>query len=102
MKASFLTMICRTYDLHGQWDAGNQYSIDGCPAGNCVRSHVNLTETEIALSMITKAGVDTSKIFVGESSYGRSFKLSQSGCKGPMCMLIVDAAVSFPAALTID
>lgn len=23
----------------GQWDAGNEYSIEGCPAGNCLRSH---------------------------------------------------------------
>lgn len=25
--------------LIGQWDAGNEYAIDGCPAGNCLRSH---------------------------------------------------------------
>jgi len=34
-----------THDYLGQWDAGNQWSIDGCPAGNC------LTETNTALSM---------------------------------------------------
>jgi GH18 family chitinase len=36
-------IVYMTYDLHGQWDAGNQYSIDGCPAGNCLRSHGELT-----------------------------------------------------------
>ena len=65
-----------TYDLHGQWDYGNQYSDPGCPTGNCLRSHVNLTETINALSMITKAGVPSNKIVVGVSSYGRSFQVS--------------------------
>lgn len=35
--------------------------------------------------MITKAGVPTNKIIAGVSSYGRSFKMSQEGCTGPMC-----------------
>lgn len=38
-----------TYDLHGQWDAGNQWASPGCPTGNCLRSHVNRTETMGAL-----------------------------------------------------
>ncbi|ODA80986.1 hypothetical protein RJ55_03946 [Drechmeria coniospora] len=78
-------IVYMTYDLHGQWDAGNQYSMDGCPAGNCLRSHVNLTETTAALAMITKAGVPSTKIYVGEASYGRSFKMSKAGCVDPMC-----------------
>ncbi|KAL8413204.1 hypothetical protein RB594_004724 [Gaeumannomyces avenae] len=90
-------IVFMTYDLHGQWDAGNQYAIDGCPAGNCVRSHVNLTETTYTLAMITKAGVKTSKIYVGESSYARTFKLSQPGCRGPMCTFLGDRLNS-PAA----
>ncbi|UNI18137.1 hypothetical protein JDV02_004426 [Purpureocillium takamizusanense] len=53
------------YDLHGQWDSGNLHSAPGCPAGNCLRSHVNWTETENALAMITKACVPTSKILLG-------------------------------------
>ncbi|RYP87128.1 hypothetical protein DL769_000587 [Monosporascus sp. CRB-8-3] len=78
-------IVFMTYDLHGQWDAGNQWAMDGCPAGNCLRSHVNLTETNLALSMITKAGVPSSMIYVGESSYGRSFKMTKAGCDGPTC-----------------
>jgi hypothetical protein len=35
--------------------------------------------------MITKAGVQASKIAVGISSYGRSFGMKQPGCTGPMC-----------------
>ncbi|EGX88043.1 glycosyl hydrolase, family 18, putative [Cordyceps militaris CM01] len=78
-------IVYMTYDLHGQWDAGNQWSTEGCPAGNCLRSHINLTETETALAMITKAGVPSKRIYVGEASYGRSFKMSHEGCDGPDC-----------------
>lgn len=77
-----------TYDLHGQWDYGNTFSDVGCPRGNCLRSHVNLTETRNALSMITKAGVNSGKLVVGVSSYGRSFKMTTAGCTGPMCTYI--------------
>lgn len=81
----------------GQWDTGNQWATDGCPAGNCIRSHVNLTEVNAALVMITKAGVRTNQIYVGESSYGRSFKLAQPGCVDPMCTYLGTRLVS-PAA----
>lgn len=39
---------------------------------------------------VTKAGVPTNKIFVGESSYGRSFKMAQAGCTGPDCKFLGD------------
>ncbi|KAL7930240.1 glycoside hydrolase family 18 protein [Trichoderma chlorosporum] len=78
-------IVYMTYDLHGQWDFGNGWAMSGCPGGNCLRSHVNQTEVILALSMITKAGVNANKIFVGESSYGRSFRMTQAGCTGPSC-----------------
>ena len=78
-------IVYMTYDLHGQWDFGNAFSQEACPAGSCLRSHVNFTETTYALAMITKAGVPASKLQVGISGYGRSFKMTQSGCTGPMC-----------------
>ncbi|KAK3358161.1 killer toxin alpha/beta [Lasiosphaeria hispida] len=90
MSEQLSYIVYMTYDLHGQWDVGNDWAMEGCPAGNCLRSHVNVTETEIALSMITKAGVPASMIYVGESSYGRSFKMSQAGCDGPMCTFLGD------------
>jgi hypothetical protein len=78
------------------------------------KSTVNLTETFTALSIstylahhmstpglfpcapqpltylpiwctVTKAGVPNNKIFVGEASYGRTFRMAQDGCWGPMC-----------------
>lgn len=77
--------IFMTYDLHGQWDYGNDSSDDGCEGGNCLRSHVNLTETGYALSMVTKGGADASKLMVGVSSYGRSFEMTTADCTGPDC-----------------
>ncbi|KAI0385605.1 glycoside hydrolase family 18 protein [Hypomontagnella monticulosa] len=78
-------IVYMTYDLHGQWDYGNVNAFDSCPSGKCIRSHVNLTETRNSLSIITKAGVANNKIFVGESSYGRSFHMAVDGCWGPNC-----------------
>lgn len=78
-------IVYMTYDLHGQWDSGNSYSQDGCTTGNCLRSHVNLTETMSSLSMITKAGVPSGKVVVGVTSYGRSFGMTDSSCYTPEC-----------------
>ncbi|GIJ99593.1 hypothetical protein Aspvir_001727 [Aspergillus viridinutans] len=78
-------IVYMTYDLHGQWDYGNAYADPGCSGGNCLRSHVNLTETINSLSMITKAGVSNTQIVVGVASYGRSFKMTTSGCWTEMC-----------------
>jgi GH18 family chitinase len=78
-------IVYMTYDLHGQWDYNNKWTSSGCPTGNCLRSHVNETETKDALAMITKAGVPSNKVVVGVASYGRSFKMATAGCDGPMC-----------------
>lgn len=79
----YITLM--TYDLHGQWDYDGAYSQDGCATGNCLRSHVNLTETRYALGMITKAGVPASKVAVGIASYARSFGMVDDSCTGPDC-----------------
>ncbi|KAJ3492170.1 hypothetical protein NLG97_g5467 [Lecanicillium saksenae] len=79
-------IVFMTYDLHGQWDYGNKWTSSGCPTGNCLRSHVNMTETNDALAMITKAGVPANKIALGIASYGRSFKMATKGCWAPMCL----------------
>ncbi len=69
----------------GQWDFRNKWSNPGCPQGNCLRSHINLTETINALSMVTKAGVPSYKLMLGLTSYGRSFRMADPKCTGPMC-----------------
>ncbi|TQV98247.1 glycosyl hydrolases family 18 [Cordyceps javanica] len=78
-------IVYMTYDLHGQWDAGNPNSQPGCDDGRCLRSQVNLTETMSSLSMITKAGVNSGKVVVGVTSYGRSFAMAEAGCHGEQC-----------------
>ncbi|KAK5799831.1 hypothetical protein VI817_002043 [Penicillium citrinum] len=83
-------IVYMTYDLHGQWDAHNSDSQEGCDSGNCLRSQVNLTETKQSLAMITKAGVPGSKVVVGVTSYGRSFKMAEAGCYGPNCVYTGD------------
>lgn len=75
-------------------DYGNQYASPGCPTGNCLRSHVNKTETLDALAMITKAGVPAAKVIVGVSSYGRSFKMKDPKCTGPTCQFTGSFSVS--------
>ncbi|KAK3361762.1 hypothetical protein B0T24DRAFT_690163 [Lasiosphaeria ovina] len=73
-------IIYMTYGLHGQWDYDNKKVNDGC--FNCARHHVNTTEVDYALSMITKAGVPSNKVIVGMDLYGRTFGLTQKGCRG--------------------
>ncbi|KAK4447349.1 hypothetical protein QBC34DRAFT_355211 [Podospora aff. communis PSN243] len=91
-------IVYMTYDLHGQWDAGKKNSFDACDSGYCIRSHVNLTETRNTLAIITKAGVPNNKIFVGEASYGRSFRMKDNGCWGPMCEFTGTPEESFATA----
>jgi GH18 family chitinase len=87
-------IIYMTYDLHGQWDYGNKWTSPGCPDGNCLRSHVNETETKDALSMITKAGAVSNKVVVGVASYGRSFKMESAGCDDENCKFTGSPRVS--------
>jgi hypothetical protein len=49
---------------------------------------VNLTETLNSLSMVTKAGVPSSKLIIGVTSYGRSFRMTDSSCTGPQCTFV--------------
>ncbi|KAI7971863.1 hypothetical protein EIK77_007462 [Talaromyces pinophilus] len=93
-------IVYMTYDLHGQWDYGNKNSDPGCPAGNCLRSDVNLTETVNALSMITKAGVPSNMIVVGVTSYGRSFQMTTPGCYTEMCTYTGPSSGAIPGACT--
>ncbi|KAH6849837.1 glycoside hydrolase superfamily [Chaetomium sp. MPI-CAGE-AT-0009] len=87
-------IVYMAYDLHGQWDYGSGDSQSGCPGGDCLRSHVNLTETNYALAMVTKAGVPSAKLVVGLASYGRSFKMADRECRAdPMCRYLEGVAV---------
>ncbi|KAJ1964543.1 hypothetical protein GGI12_001354 [Dipsacomyces acuminosporus] len=93
-------IVYMTYDFHGQWDFGNKYSQSGCPTGNCLRSHVNITETWDALAMITKAGVPSNKVIVGMGLYGRSFKQANPGCEATTCPFTGPSSGATPGRCT--
>lgn len=87
-------IVFMTYDLHGQWDAGNPNSQADCPNGQCLRSQVNLTETMDALAMITKAGVPSNLLAAGVTGYGRSFNMMDGNCYSPDCFFTGTRLVS--------
>lgn len=93
-------VIYMTYDLHGQWDFGNTFTSPGCPNGDCLRTHINQTETETSLSMVTKAGVPAAKIFLGQPLYGRSFKMAEAGCYTENCKFTGPASGARPGRCT--
>ncbi|OKL59815.1 hypothetical protein UA08_04984 [Talaromyces atroroseus] len=93
-------IVYMTYDLHGQWDYGSAFADSGCDTGNCLRSHVNLTETLSSLSMITKAGVSSNKVAVGVASYARSFEMTEAGCWTDMCTYTGPSSGAWPGPCT--
>ncbi|KAL4816487.1 glycoside hydrolase superfamily [Aspergillus spinulosporus] len=93
-------LIYMTYDFHGQWEYENSFIQDWCDGGNCLRSHVNLTETEWALSMITKAGVPRNAITIGVASYGRTFKMADADCIRPECKFTGPQTAAIPGMCT--
>jgi GH18 family chitinase len=72
-------IVFMTYDLHGQWD----YTIPSL--GPHLLSHVNWTETQSMLNLITHAGVSSNKVLLGLAKYGRSFQQVDPNCYGPEC-----------------
>lgn len=93
-------IVFMAYDFHGQWDWDNSFVGPGCENGNCLRSHVNLTETEYALAMITKAGVPANKVVAGIASYGRSFGMEDPSCTGPNCLFTGPNSTATPGDCT--
>ncbi|KAK4252203.1 class V chitinase [Corynascus novoguineensis] len=89
-------LVFMAYDLHGAWDYGSETSQDGCgPLGDCLRSHVNTTETGYELAMVTKARAPSAKVVVGLASYGRAFKMAQPTCRrGPTCRYLGEEQAS--------
>ncbi|TKX24302.1 glycosyl hydrolases family 18 protein [Elsinoe australis] len=77
--------VFMSYDYHGLWDYGSAESQVGCANGDCLRSHVNITETMESLALVTKAGAKSDKIVVGVTSYGRGYKMVDPSCTGPDC-----------------
>jgi hypothetical protein len=71
-------------------------SDDGCVDGNCLRSYVNLTETNYALLMVTKGGAQSNKLMVGVTSYGRSFEMTTLIAQAPIVPTLDRSRVLLP------
>jgi len=59
-----------------------------------------MTETINGLAMITRAGVKSKQVRVGVSSYGRSFQMVSSSCRGPMCEYVGPVSGAEPGECT--
>ncbi|KAF2130205.1 glycoside hydrolase family 18 protein [Dothidotthia symphoricarpi CBS 119687] len=66
-----------TYDLHGVWDAASRW------IGPKIASHTNITEINLALDLLWRAGVKPEKAVLGKGYYGRSFTLTDASCSKP-------------------
>lgn len=66
-----------SYDLHGTWDSASQF------VGPYIAPHTNLTEIDLGLDLLWRAGVTSDKVVLGQGWYGRSFTLSSPSCNTP-------------------
>ncbi|KAJ8130004.1 hypothetical protein O1611_g3626 [Lasiodiplodia mahajangana] len=75
--ADFVNVM--SYDLHGTWDGNSPWTQD------VLAAHTNLTEISMAMDLLWRNDVDTSKIVMGMGFYGRSFTMTDPGCSTPGC-----------------
>lgn len=68
-----------SYDLHGAWDQGNQFT------GPYLLGHTNLTQIAQGLELLWRNGVLPSNVVMGFAFYVRSFTMTDSSCYGPSC-----------------
>ncbi|KAK8097736.1 uncharacterized protein PG998_013222 [Apiospora kogelbergensis] len=66
-----------TYDLHGIWDAQSK------ALGPHIAPHTNITEIDMGLDLLWRAGVEPAKVVLGLGWYGRSFTLTDAACNTP-------------------
>ncbi|KAF2219278.1 hypothetical protein BDZ85DRAFT_44460 [Elsinoe ampelina] len=66
-----------SYDLHGTWDAASKF------VGPFIAPHTNLTEIDLGLDLLWRAGVKPEKVILGQGYYGRSFTLTDPKCNKP-------------------
>ncbi|OCL06227.1 glycoside hydrolase family 18 protein, partial [Glonium stellatum] len=65
------------YDLHGVWDAESKF------VGPYIAPHTNISEIDLGLDLLWRAGVTPGKVVMGMGWYGRSFTLTDSSCNTP-------------------
>lgn len=69
-----------SYDLHGKWDLGNQWT------GEYLNAHTNLTEIDKAMELLWRNKIDSSKVVMGLAFYARAYTLVDPGCVKPGCL----------------
>ena len=89
------------YDLHGTWDKASKF------VGPYLAPHTNITEIDLGLDLLWRAGVKPANVIMGQGWYGRSFTLADPSCNKPngVCQFS-DAAkpgpISNAAGILID
>ncbi|RAH47433.1 chitinase [Aspergillus brunneoviolaceus CBS 621.78] len=68
-----------SYDLHGTWDIGDQWT------GPYLDAQTNLTEIKTALDLLWRNNISPSKVNMGMAFYGRTFTLVDPSCSEPGC-----------------
>ncbi|RYP56698.1 hypothetical protein DL771_011637 [Monosporascus sp. 5C6A] len=68
-----------SYDLHGTWDKGNEWT------GSFLNAHTNLTEIDLALDLLWRNDIDPSQVVLGLGFYGRAFTATSPSCLEPGC-----------------
>lgn len=69
-------LVYMTYDIYGVWDMDKD---------NSIKCHVNKTAITDSMKMLSKAGVDISRVYGGIANYGRSYKALSSSCLKQNC-----------------
>lgn len=60
--------------VHGTWDANSKF------VGSYIAPHTNITEIDLGLDLLWRAGVTSDKVVMGQGWYGRSFTLKDPTC----------------------
>ena len=68
-----------SYDLHGTWDSTNKF------LGPYIAAHTNITEIDLALSLLWRNNINPGNVVLGLGFYGRSFTLSDPKCTTAGC-----------------
>ncbi|KAI2465893.1 hypothetical protein F4781DRAFT_424486 [Annulohypoxylon bovei var. microspora] len=65
------------YDLHGVWDAQSQF------VGPYIAPHTNVSEIDLGMDLLWRAGLKPENVVLGMGWYGRSFTLADPSCNTP-------------------
>ncbi|KAI4600107.1 hypothetical protein KJ359_001209 [Pestalotiopsis sp. 9143b] len=78
-KANYASLVkeLRAAFVHGVWDAQSKF------LGPNLATHTNITEIDMGLDLLWRAGVEPGKVVLGLGWYGRSFTLTNPSCNTP-------------------